>query len=393
MNPSNSHAAHQESAATQSPAVPASRPRFPFAILFCVWLMVVVITTLVTMILPESFSSTARIKIEHDHPDIAGLAALEGPRSYDPYFIQTELEVIQSGLILGKAIQDLDLNKEWGKRYAGGERLKTPETMALLKSRLDLRPVRNTALIEIRAYSEKPAEAAILANAIAQAYRYHRQRQRVELSRGGIKALEEAYAENIAKLRAIRAEIAELSRAPNSQNTNRLDEPSKRLEDLQRFGQVLFMKIASEKADLNLPATAMVQIVDEAKPGLRPVRPNKPLNILVGILVGGGCGLFLAALVYVLQCREFRRRSAVPRRGFPPLFRAIARILIALLVGFVVGYLCANPFDTTTLIVVPLALLFGGFVVAFLELATSPLPTAPATAPSQTTPNGGAPKQ
>ena len=58
---------------------------------------------------------------------------MEHPISYDPYFIQTEFEVIQSEVILGKVIEDLDLNNEWGKKYANGEPLKTSETIALLK--------------------------------------------------------------------------------------------------------------------------------------------------------------------------------------------------------------------------------------------------------------------
>ena len=101
--------------------------------------------------------------------------------------------MIQSEVILGKVIEDLDLNKEWGKKYAGGERLKTPETILMLKSRLDLRPVRNTSLIEIRVFSEKPDEAAKIANALAEAYKSTANSNAWSLSRGGIKALEERF--------------------------------------------------------------------------------------------------------------------------------------------------------------------------------------------------------
>src|SRR5262249_49462534 len=112
-------------------------------VILAVFLLVVITATLVTFILPESYSSTARIKIERDVSDVQGFT--EGPRSggYDPYFIQTEFEVMQSQIILSNVIQDLDLNKEWGKKYAGGDPLKTTETMAVLKGRMDLRPVRN----------------------------------------------------------------------------------------------------------------------------------------------------------------------------------------------------------------------------------------------------------
>ena len=162
-------------------------------VILAVFLLVVITATLVTFILPESFSSTTRIKIERDSPDINGMTEGRGMIAYDPFFIQTEFELIQSEVILGKVIDDLDLNKEWGKKYANGDRLKTSETIGLLKARMDLRPVRNTSLIEIRVFSEKAEEAARIANAVAEAYKAHRHEQRMHLSKGGIKALEERF--------------------------------------------------------------------------------------------------------------------------------------------------------------------------------------------------------
>src|SRR5947199_3447838 len=86
-------------------------------VILAVFLLVVITATLVTFILPESFSSTARIKIERDAPDIEGFAGRMGMGGYDPYYIQTELEVIQSELVLGKVIRDLNLSEVWGKKY------------------------------------------------------------------------------------------------------------------------------------------------------------------------------------------------------------------------------------------------------------------------------------
>jgi uncharacterized protein involved in exopolysaccharide biosynthesis/beta-lactamase regulating signal transducer with metallopeptidase domain len=159
---------------------------------------------------PTTYQSTARIRVERDQMDGAALANDRGSPSYDPYFIQTEFEVIESEPILSKVIEDLDLNKEWSKKYANGERLKTPETIALLRARIDLRPVRNTSLIEIRAFSEKPDEAARLANAIAQAYLVHRHEQRMQASRGGIKALEERFAEQEEKVKKAQQQVEKL---------------------------------------------------------------------------------------------------------------------------------------------------------------------------------------
>ena len=159
---------------------------------------------------PTIYQSTSRIKIERDQSDISGLGDQRGGPGYDPYFIQTEFELLQSEVILGKVIDDLDLKSEWGKKYANGDRLKTSEAIGLLKGRIELRPVRNTSLIEIRVFSEKADEAARIANAIAEAYKAHREEQRKYLSNNGIKALEERFAEQEAKVNKAQQQVDDL---------------------------------------------------------------------------------------------------------------------------------------------------------------------------------------
>src|SRR5687768_5504079 len=91
-------------------------------VILAVFLLVVITATLVTFILPESFASTARIKVERDTTDVSSITERGGfLGGYDPYFIQTEFEVIQSEIILGKVIEELNLNTEWGRKYASGE--------------------------------------------------------------------------------------------------------------------------------------------------------------------------------------------------------------------------------------------------------------------------------
>ncbi len=348
-------------------------------------------------------------------------------------------------------IANLDLNNKWGKKYANGDRLKTSETIGLIKQRINLRPVRNTSLIEITVYSEKPDEAADIANAVALAYRAYRLEKRQELSQGGIGALEDRFkkeeakikeaqtnvdelrvklnisdaianaegpsplmtAETLRKLESLRIEskaeyvrqatlleklkslgndfsserlaqaipsaapdpglsslleqqimadqrlvVVEKDYGPKSAEvlkakamvddlhakikrrvdgvmdgldvrvlslSNSLDnlekevqlattndvvranqsrpyfEAKRHLEELLRFRQILDYKIASEKIDQDLPKTTMAEIVDRAVPGLRPVRPNKPLNIALGIIIGLVVGVGLAFFIEYLD--------------------------------------------------------------------------------------------
>src|SRR5690242_4492973 len=117
-------------------------------VILAVFLLVVITATIVTSILPKYYASTAKIRIERDLSDIQPVMQPQMFPGYDPYFIQTEFEFIKSETILSKVIEKLNLNTEWGKKYAGGEKLKTSESIGLLKRNLVLNAVRNTTFIE-----------------------------------------------------------------------------------------------------------------------------------------------------------------------------------------------------------------------------------------------------
>jgi uncharacterized protein involved in exopolysaccharide biosynthesis len=148
------------------------RQRTPLAaagsVFITVFLVVVIITTAITFILPESFASTARIKVEPEVPPIPPTA---GEFHFDPYFIQTTFEIIQSPPILNPVIDKLNLNVAWGRKYFAGQTLKSSQTLEILKQRLQLAPMGNTGLVAITAYSDDRNETAQIANAVAESYR------------------------------------------------------------------------------------------------------------------------------------------------------------------------------------------------------------------------------
>src|SRR5882672_4940233 len=66
-------------------------------VILTVFLLVALTTTVVTFLLPESYSSMAKISIEPDMPDVdpKDRGYLLKPTA-DPFFIQTEFQRIQS---------------------------------------------------------------------------------------------------------------------------------------------------------------------------------------------------------------------------------------------------------------------------------------------------------
>jgi capsular exopolysaccharide synthesis family protein len=419
------------------------------AIIITVFLITAIIATVVTFILPASYSSTARIKIEPDTiSDISNIGGQMNTYSpYDAYFIQTEFEIMQSEIVLGKVIQALNLNVEWGKKYFHGETLKTEETVRLLKQRMNLQPERNTKLIDITVYAEDKDDAAQLANAIAKAYQNYRLDLHKQQTQGGINVLEDQYASDEETIRAVQTNVDNLRKQlditdtdPNSliptptftqdqlrqlhqqllegtahytkleSQLNELkatdpdklkdilptvysdaalsdllgkfhearqkfvtltndyslanpevirvqsliDELNSEINDrvtgvmigmesqvksekaaldaqeaavadakqkdqdeavrgqpywqekrhrasLIEFHNLLAAKIEQEKLDLAIPKSSMVTMVDEAKPGIAPVKPNKPLNIALGLIIGLIMGVGLAFFIEYLD--------------------------------------------------------------------------------------------
>lgn len=120
--------------------------------------------------------------------------------SYDPYFIQTEFEVLQSQAVLGKVAGALTRNSEWTREYAKGGMLTTNEAIAILKKHLQIKPVHNSRLIDVSFTSRDPHMAANVANAIAKAYQDYRLETRRQMTLKGIEVLQKEYQEEAKKI-------------------------------------------------------------------------------------------------------------------------------------------------------------------------------------------------
>ena len=163
--------------------------RVRFVTILLVFLLTAVTTTVVTFLLPETYMSLSRISIEKDTSDIAPLLGMQsGPTAFDPYFIQTEFEKIQSQKVLDKVVSKCGLTEEW-KRLNGGKSLTEIEARKILEKMIDIRQFRNTSIIELRAYDRKPQWAQTIAQALAEEYQDHRKNLQEERVKKGILVL------------------------------------------------------------------------------------------------------------------------------------------------------------------------------------------------------------
>jgi polysaccharide biosynthesis transport protein len=184
-------------------------PLSTFVANFVVMFLLVLMTSVtITFILPESYASTTRIKVETDEPVTSAVP-------YDPYFLQTTFEIIQSQVVLNPVMDKLNLNAVWGKKHFNGEILKPANTMELLKQRMQLNTVRNTKLISITVYSDDKNEAPQIANAIAESYRDYRSQSQSEVKAKGIDALQNQYQEQEGQIRQAETELGSLRQKLN----------------------------------------------------------------------------------------------------------------------------------------------------------------------------------
>ena len=258
-----------------------------------VFLLVVFCATIYTFILPEAFASTARVKVERDWvvPPVPASRPAVLTGVYDPYLIQTEFEIIRSEIILDEVIDRLDLNTVWGKKFNTPTKLRTSESREFLKHMIELHPARNTSLIDIKVYRDDRAEAANVANMIADVYQGYRRRQS-----------ESQLANSLVKYNELKDEL-------KSDLANKTNDPkivdAKITQTIARAAQ---LQVAM---DTGIPGT-QVEIIERANPGVRPVRPNKPLNIALGIVIGGIAGFVVAGGVVMLGIAYRKPRSATP---------------------------------------------------------------------------------
>ncbi|MCC6234505.1 MAG: hypothetical protein IT580_17815 [Verrucomicrobiales bacterium] len=180
--------------------------------------LVLGVTIATTLLMTPAYRSTAHVRVDFE----GGPAGLPGSTVYDPYLLRTEAEVVAAYDSLARVAEQLSLASQWSAKYLRQGTLVTPEVVPLLRDRVEVVPLRNTMILEVRAWDADPQTAAAIANALAEEY--------------------------VSQRRAGR--------------------------------------------------TAAV-LIDRAEPGLRPMRPNVPLNVSTGFVLACGFGLGVASLTWL----------------------------------------------------------------------------------------------
>ena len=144
-------------------------------IILAVTLLVVIVGTLYTLSLPRIYQAQTRIQVREDTPDMAVFEQHMGGMMYNPFFLKTQFEIIQSRPILSTVAGNLSLAQVWGEKYNEDKSpLNRDDTLLILSRSLRVDQSRDTSLIAISCLREDPQEAARIANEVASVYRDQR---------------------------------------------------------------------------------------------------------------------------------------------------------------------------------------------------------------------------
>ena len=181
------------------------------AVVFAVFLLVALVAATVTYFQPKIYAAATRIKVEQERPSI-DIWQQQAIPSYDPYFLQTQFEIIQSQKILYPVIEQLKLIQVWADRHEALPVASVELAFVRLKGQIVARRYRDTSLIEIAVYDQDPRLAATIANSIAEIFEKERLEEKRRQVVKGLDKLREEMAEQRDRMQAAQQKVEQLRR-------------------------------------------------------------------------------------------------------------------------------------------------------------------------------------
>jgi len=189
-------------------------------IVIAVFLLLVLTGVLITYARPKVYSASAVIQVKEEKPALDLPFGREVMR-FDPLYLRTMFEVIQSAPVIEETIRRRDLEQKLSKAYGYDvlpPRQVAERTFKLLSNALKVQHYRDTNLIEIKIFLSElggdpetaPLEAAATANTIAQVFRDISMERTRRTTENALNALHDSLEEQRKRVAEAAAKVAEI---------------------------------------------------------------------------------------------------------------------------------------------------------------------------------------
>jgi succinoglycan biosynthesis transport protein ExoP len=185
-------------------------------IVIAVFLLIVLAGVALTLTMPKVYEASALVLVQQEIPD---LPVFQQERlHYDPLFLRTQLEIIQSDPILEEVIKrqglERKLSEALGLTGISADKI-TKIVFKIVSDSLKVQHYRDTSLIEIRISYTEPegtanVEAAATVNLIAEVYREQNRLASMSIIEEALRALKEEWDRQEVELVEKESKLAEI---------------------------------------------------------------------------------------------------------------------------------------------------------------------------------------
>lgn len=183
-------------------------------IVIAVSLLMILTGIVITRAMPRVYRATTLIQVQRETPTVE----VYQPQvlRYDPYWLRTQFTIIQSEPVIEEVVREMNLNETFGQAYGYLQKMEAgaafDKTVRMVGSKMKVQQQRDTDLIEISMYFDKPVDEASLlaartANMVAKVFRNRMARQNSERTASGLEALKLEIDEQTRNLQEAEAEL------------------------------------------------------------------------------------------------------------------------------------------------------------------------------------------
>jgi capsular exopolysaccharide synthesis family protein len=178
------------------------------SLILTVFLLCLLTSTGLTLLLRKQYSSTVRIEVQKDAPEVSLVGNQPNVQGWDPYYLTTQFRILTSWQILTDVISNLNLTHALAEE---GEPDLTPDqAYAALFRKVAVDQTRGTSLIEISVRNTDAKMAASIANTIVDVYKKYRMAMWKDEHSTGIASLEVALTTNQTALKEMTSRLDNL---------------------------------------------------------------------------------------------------------------------------------------------------------------------------------------
>lgn len=182
-------------------------------IIIAIFLLVVLTGMLVTYSMPKVYRASTVIQVKEETPDVTVFSPQM--QRFDPLFLRTQFEIIQSRPVLEEVVRRLGLDEKLAKAYGyvhlTGQEI-FDQTLRILSRRMKVQQYRDTNLIEIQIDLAEPRETVLqdvsdTANAIVEVFRIQTMTRSRDAIERALKSIFEQLEEQRKKVAEAEAEV------------------------------------------------------------------------------------------------------------------------------------------------------------------------------------------